>query len=105
MTPRSPKQRLLADDPARKLVEQLITPDLAAALQIAFAQFCWDLPLGETPSKSWDFNCQREGAKRLIETLLMLADKPAPLPKAMGSGHLLPDSMQPGMVFQPPKPE
>ena len=81
----TPKEELLRDiDACREIGDLVVSKTMVRALNAAFGQFCYDLPAGENPQKSWDANNRRAGAMEFMRVLTTIADpksEPAPRPK------------------------
>lgn len=75
----SPKTRLLRDkSAAREMADLLSGPTAEHAVEVAWGQFCYDLPTGP------DSDLKRRGAKEFIDVLLSIAtDKPPTPPSAI----------------------
>jgi hypothetical protein len=89
----SPKEELLRDESACREIRNLVdSKTMVRALNAAFGQFCFDLPAGENPQKSWDANNRRAGALEFIRVLTTIADTKAP-PRQRESDYLTPPNL------------
>jgi len=89
----SPKEELLRDtDACREIREMVVSKSIIRALNAAFGQFCFDLPAGENPQKSWDANSRRAGALEFIRTLTTIADA-KPLQRQREPDYLTPPDL------------
>lgn len=89
----SPKEELLRDTETCRQIKDLVdSKAMTRAMNAAFGQFCYDLPAGENPQKSWDANNRRAGALEFIRVLTTIADSKAP-PKERPSDYLTPPNL------------
>lgn len=94
----TPKEELLRDETAcREIRELVVSSRVTRALNAAFAQLCFELPVGDNPQRSWDANNRRAGALDFIRILTTIAD-PKAVPQPRKDDYLMPPDLD---IYKP----